>query len=253
MSDDFYSDTSARAREVDRREHERNVPWSSRIQIIPTPNANALCSIVESMRRFGQDRRQNKIWHEEYQRLLMDLVCEAITCGAFSGMEWLQFRTRLANNPSFGNAVKFLGEYRPAIWPQIGGGTSAMDIDTHIFSCHIERFANQMSPPPTPTIPAVPVPLSKPNELPVPDRVMPDHQEEILQALFELKAFDKNSRKSTETIAKTAIGKENNPDVLKRPISALKKLGYVATKGGKGGGVWLTPFGKVKAIEIAER
>lgn len=83
--------------------------------------------------------------------------------------------------------------------------------------------------------------------------IPPDYHEEILQALLELKAFDRKSRKSTAEVCKRTLGPDADPALLKRPITALRKQGDVLTKGGKGGGVWLTSAGRDKAVEIVKR
>lgn len=79
-----------------------------------------------------------------------------------------------------------------------------------------------------------------------------DHQDEILQALLELKAFDKDSRQSTPHIANKALPPHSDPALLKRPLSDLKKAKLVETKGGRTGGAWLTPAGKATAIDLSK-
>jgi DNA-binding IscR family transcriptional regulator len=68
-------------------------------------------------------------------------------------------------------------------------------------------------------------------------------QYEILQAMFQLRAVDASRRQNTAEIARKAEGKQAHTDNFKKPMAALKKLGYIATKVGRGGGCWLTPEG----------
>ena len=85
------------------------------------------------------------------------------------------------------------------------------------------------------------------------DPITPDYHEEILQALLELNAFGRNSRRPTREVCKRALGPDCDPAILKRPIKRLCDMGLVQTKDGKGGGVWLTPKGREMAEEIAKR
>jgi hypothetical protein len=68
-------------------------------------------------------------------------------------------------------------------------------------------------------------------------------QFKILEAMFQLKAFDSRSLRSTEEIAKR-VAPGSNPESFKKPIADLKNRGFVKSKKGAGGGCWLTQKGK---------
>ncbi len=63
----------------------------------------------------------------------------------------------------------------------------------------------------------------------------------ILVKMHDLKAFDSDHRVTADDIAP---GKANS---IKRPLSELAKVGYVESRGGGGGGSWLTPSGMARA------
>jgi hypothetical protein len=72
-----------------------------------------------------------------------------------------------------------------------------------------------------------------------------DRQSDILEFLVKRKAFDMDHRMTTEDIAEGVCGKgRGNSDSFKRPITQLKRRGLLETKGGSGGGCWLTEAGQ---------
>ncbi len=83
--------------------------------------------------------------------------------------------------------------------------------------------------------------------------VLSERQYEILEAMYNLKATDPARRKATEDIARAAEGAGVNPEVFKRPVADLVRRGFVATKGGRGGGCWLTATGRALAERILKR
>jgi hypothetical protein len=80
--------------------------------------------------------------------------------------------------------------------------------------------------------------------------MLSEHQREVLLALLQLKAFDSDSRATTETTAGKAAGPRADPEAFKAPVSGLKQLGLVGSKEGRGGGIWLTPPGKARALAL---
>jgi len=70
-----------------------------------------------------------------------------------------------------------------------------------------------------------------------------DRQNNILQAMWELKALDQSSRRSTEEIAVRAEGPNASPEGFKAAIADLQQRGLIDTKVGRGGGCWLLPRG----------
>jgi DNA-binding IscR family transcriptional regulator len=80
-----------------------------------------------------------------------------------------------------------------------------------------------------------------------------ERQYDILEAMLILKATDPARKKTTEEIAIAAEGSESNPEAFKHPIANLKRRGLVATRGGRGGGCWLTPSGRSLAEQLKKR
>jgi hypothetical protein len=74
-------------------------------------------------------------------------------------------------------------------------------------------------------------------------RHLPERQSFILQSMFELKAFDRSSRKTSAEICKHAFGPECNPESYKDAIADLKKRCLIETLPSRGGGCWLTAHG----------
>jgi hypothetical protein len=93
--------------------------------------------------------------------------------------------------------------------------------------------------------PPIQLPLSRDN-LPL-EHPLSQRQHYILAALRKVGAIDDAHLVKTATIAELAEGKGSDPAAFKEPISALVKMGLVATKEGRGGGAWLTSSGVQKA------
>ncbi len=81
-------------------------------------------------------------------------------------------------------------------------------------------------------------------------RALTDRQRNILRALFEGHAFDRETRMTTEAIAESAEGKAANPETFKQAVAELALLEFVETVRGRQGGVWLSPEGKSFAESI---
>ena len=69
----------------------------------------------------------------------------------------------------------------------------------------------------------------------------------VLEILFEGKVFDEASHLTTERIAEKADPPGTNPEKFKEPVSKLSKRLLVFTLPHRGGGVWLTPRGRILA------
>jgi len=80
--------------------------------------------------------------------------------------------------------------------------------------------------------------------------VRSDREQDILQALFELRAFDRRSRKTTADVIKKALGPEANPDSYKELIASPKHENVIETLSGRNGGCWLTKVGRTEAEKI---
>ncbi len=82
-------------------------------------------------------------------------------------------------------------------------------------------------------------------------RTLTDRQRNILRALFERQAFDRETRMTTEAITKLAEGPAANPETFKQPMAELALLEFVETARGPKGGVWLSPKGRSFAESIS--
>jgi hypothetical protein len=83
---------------------------------------------------------------------------------------------------------------------------------------------------------------------PVP--VLSERKYLILRTLLELDATSPDNRRATKVVAVKAEGVEADPEGYKKPVAELADLGYVATRGGRGGGCWLTATGKAVAEQM---
>ncbi|MCL2647168.1 MAG: Rrf2 family transcriptional regulator [Phycisphaerales bacterium] len=81
------------------------------------------------------------------------------------------------------------------------------------------------------------------------DAAINERQQKILIAMFELKAFDSDSRCSTEKIAKHT-DKFATPKSYKQPMADLGRHGLVNKKRGSGGGCWLSEKGQERAEQL---
>lgn len=78
-------------------------------------------------------------------------------------------------------------------------------------------------------------------------------QEKILNALLILNATSVDSRKNKSELL-PHVDKETKPTVLKEPLAALKRIGYVDSTGPRrGGGYWITPKGIERIKRQAKR
>jgi hypothetical protein len=78
-----------------------------------------------------------------------------------------------------------------------------------------------------------------------------DVERKALRALYSLKAFDQESRKTISTIGRQAEGKHwPNEGPYRDAVPCLVEKGLAKTKEGRGGGAWLTPDGRKIAKSI---
>jgi hypothetical protein len=68
-----------------------------------------------------------------------------------------------------------------------------------------------------------------------------------LEALLAGNAFDSDHRMTTAEVAAGAGGTQTDANQYKEVVSELKRLKYVQTKEGRGGGCWLTAAGRKRA------
>jgi len=86
---------------------------------------------------------------------------------------------------------------------------------------------------------------NKPIVTGMPEPAIPQSQQEMLIAMLELGAVDSDSRRTTSEIEKQAGATDG-----KRAIAELRKLAFLETKQGRGGGAWLTPLGQSRAERL---
>jgi hypothetical protein len=81
----------------------------------------------------------------------------------------------------------------------------------------------------------------KPTASPTPeDKGLSNRQQDVLNLLYDLKAFTSDKRQTTEKIA----GRLDGIPLLKDPVTALRKRRLIETRIGRGGGIWLSSSGK---------
>ena len=80
-----------------------------------------------------------------------------------------------------------------------------------------------------------------------------DRQQSILAAMYQLKAFDARSKRTTEKIGPEAEGPDVNLDGIKRAIAELVRRRLVSSRAGRHGGCFLTAEGKALAEFIITR
>jgi hypothetical protein len=77
-----------------------------------------------------------------------------------------------------------------------------------------------------------------------------NEQQYLLIAALELAAFDSDSRRTAEELVKAAKGASADPANAKKPLAGLVRDGQLDSRKGAGGGYWLTPAGKRRAIRL---
>jgi hypothetical protein len=90
---------------------------------------------------------------------------------------------------------------------------------------------------------------TSPFGFPVPPQ-LGEREQLVLRVLLEGKAFDSDHRMTTAEIAVKAAGKTTDANQYKEVVAELKRLGYVDTKEGRGGGCWLTEAGRQRAEKL---
>jgi hypothetical protein len=77
--------------------------------------------------------------------------------------------------------------------------------------------------------------------------ILTKRQRLALRALLELEAVDRESRRTAQDVATKAGGRNADAELFKAPLAELVRLGFVASRRGRGGGCWLTDAGKAHA------
>ena len=90
--------------------------------------------------------------------------------------------------------------------------------------------------------------------VPVADEPLNERQTTLLVALLNLGAFDADSRATSDDAAVEAFGPSSGRNDVAKVIADLSKppLAMIETKGGRGGGVWLTAAGRKRAEKLKE-
>ena len=125
------------------RKKERKAQWAKEIHESQhfTPNPSLIHSAVDSIRSFSTERREKTITPQEFGVFAMNLVCKAISAGAFSGPDWIRFLQRLENDPSYENAIKLCQQYMPDKWRRIAPLMNGTDDGTFLFTCYMDDFS----------------------------------------------------------------------------------------------------------------
>lgn len=231
--------------EVKMREGERRrAKWSAAIQSTPSFDAPTIRACAEGLRSLVRDFKGG---YEEMTNLhisILDLICESVKVGAFSGPSWLLWRTQLANRPHVLNALEWAKiEIDRNAWNDWRESERKAGMVEQLAAL-IESFAESENT----------LGLAQSRAGGVDDRpALSPRKQAILQSLLELQAFDSDSRRTTLEVAERAEGKAANTDSFKLSVSELKRAGFVGTLGGRGGGVWLSGEGRARAEALEKR
>lgn len=87
-------------------------------------------------------------------------------------------------------------------------------------------------------------------EPPGPDEPLAERARDVLVAMLELDARDSDRRQPTARIAERAFGGAGDANSLKPVITDLARNRLVDTRGGRGGGCWLTERGVRRAEKL---
>jgi hypothetical protein len=125
---------------------QRKVQWSKDIDSNPSIDPVALTAIVKELRNVAEQYRLRQITNPvDVEWLAMDYVAKSVRFGAFSGIEWLVWRTKLSNKPHISNAVVFLQCPPAPLEPPplergMGQGASAAIIMANVIETLIARI-----------------------------------------------------------------------------------------------------------------
>jgi hypothetical protein len=237
-----------------RRRDRRLDDLREKLRSDPQFNIAIIQSAANGIRKMVEQLRLKNVSPHIFGPVCFDLLIDSIKGGAFSGPDWHLWRTNLISDTSLNAAMRTLGTLAPAGQQLHIPENFQNDTQIEMLAGFIERFTKPTPapvPPQTMSLPAPPLPR-EPTAQATPEPIPPDHHEEILQALFQLKAFDPRSRRPAASIAKE-ISADLDSAKLKEPMSALARQGFIRTKTGRGGGAWLTEAGRKKAEEIEKR
>ena len=85
------------------------------------------------------------------------------------------------------------------------------------------------------------------------DEPLTERAQHVLIAMVEEGSVDSDHRRSTEDIAKLALGGGADANALKGTMSDLKTREYIESKTGRGGGCWLTDKGRVRGEKLRDQ
>jgi hypothetical protein len=117
-------------------------------------------------------------------------------------------------------------------------------VQASIYAIDILMIPHTLAPPPAGATSGTEVPANGP---PPP---LGERAQLVLKVLLDTKTFDSDHRQRTEDIAVAAIGRGADANQFKEVIAGLKKIEYVDTKEGRGGGCWLTTSGRQRAEKL---
>jgi hypothetical protein len=97
---------------------DRQVRCREALRSTPKHDPATLRSVVEGLRKMGDLFRAGRT-RSDIENISMDLLCEAIRAGAFSGSTWLTWRTTLAETPHISTAIRLLYVCSPLNVPEL--------------------------------------------------------------------------------------------------------------------------------------
>ncbi len=105
----------------------------------------------------------------------------------------------------------------------------------------MRQLEHQIAPPTPPIQPPPPSPVVRPSSAAASEPPLGGKEYDVLDTLFDSKAFAPDVRLTTEEVAGKLLV---DAPSLKEAASSLVKRGLCHSKKGRGGGLWLSAAGK---------
>jgi hypothetical protein len=228
-----------------RREDARRSHWT---KLLTDPAGNDPAAIKEAAKRLREFKGERDL-----EGRVASIIFSAANCGAFVGGAWKFWRDHTASQPSFFSAMENLTSECPLKFEPKQWVPGLFTKEKQDFFFKLADLIESFAPDAKPTAIMDTVSTARIHEaVSISRHPAPygDHEEEVLQALRELKAVSRSTRKSLKDLAARALPPGGNPQILWRACSNLRRRGLIETKEGRGGGNWLTPTGQKEAERI---
>jgi hypothetical protein len=220
----------ANRREGETRRERNAQEWAKRkerlqqqIRSTPSFDKSTLKVIILSLKKLMFEFDTKQI-HDptDLERVALDFLCQAIQAGAFSGSEWLGWRTRLADQPHVANAVLFFANYAPSPYGVYGRQQPSprFDVPVQIIIDALEYFIGHCDTPPSSQL------ANRPETPPNPRQ---DYSVATVREMIGASDSTLNTYAKMAGVSTPSRGKKNHRYTISEVRSILQKIIHEAS------------------------